>query len=173
MGQKVNPVGIRLGITKEWSSRWYANSQTFPDYVEQDHRIREFLRSKLKEASISRIHIERPWGEQIALPVYDLREDVNPIVDNIAEEGTGLKFVSAIVDAGAIANPAATLRFLLSKMTWQQFRMDLDDGEVQAPEWDLKQIRGNLGAFMAASLPRRGVAGFEISWLTPTPTCNA
>ena len=60
MGQKVHPVGIRLGITKEWSSRWYANSQTFPDYVEQDHRIREFLRKKLKEASISRIHIERP-----------------------------------------------------------------------------------------------------------------
>src|ERR671922_18296 len=60
MGQKVHPVGIRLGITKEWSSRWYANSQTFPDYVEQDHRIREFLREKLKEASVSRIHIERP-----------------------------------------------------------------------------------------------------------------
>ena len=60
MGQKVHPVGIRLGITKEWSSRWYANSQTFPIYVEQDHRVREFLRKKLKEASISRIHIERP-----------------------------------------------------------------------------------------------------------------
>src|SRR5512139_2986635 len=60
MGQKVHPVGIRLGITKEWTSRWYANTQTFPEYVEQDHRIREFLRSKLKEASISRIHIERP-----------------------------------------------------------------------------------------------------------------
>ena len=59
MGQKVHPVGFRLGITKEWTSRWYANSQTFPAYVEQDHRIREFLRTKLKEASVSRIHIER------------------------------------------------------------------------------------------------------------------
>src|SRR5512139_2537540 len=59
MGQKVHPVGIRLGITKDWSSRWYANSQAFPGYVEQDHRVREFLRKKLKEASISRIHIER------------------------------------------------------------------------------------------------------------------
>ena len=47
MGQKVHPVGFRLGITKEWSSRWYANSQTFPIYVEQDHRVREFLRKKL------------------------------------------------------------------------------------------------------------------------------
>jgi small subunit ribosomal protein S3 len=60
MGQKVHPIGIRLGITKEWSSKWFANTQTFPDYVHQDHRIREFLREKLKEASVSRIHIERP-----------------------------------------------------------------------------------------------------------------
>jgi len=55
MGQKVNPIGIRLGITKEWSSKWFANTQTFPDYVEQDHRVREFLRRKLKDASVSRI----------------------------------------------------------------------------------------------------------------------
>lgn len=60
MGQKVNPIGIRLGITREWSSVWYADSHTFPEYVEQDHKLREFLKRKLKDASVSRIHIERP-----------------------------------------------------------------------------------------------------------------
>jgi small subunit ribosomal protein S3 len=60
MGQKVHPIGIRLGITKEWSSKWYANSQTFPEFVEQDYRVREFLHKKLKDASVSQIHIERP-----------------------------------------------------------------------------------------------------------------
>ena len=60
MGQKVHPIGIRLGITKEWSSKWYADSRNFPHYVHQDHRIREFLRKKLKEASVSRIQIDRP-----------------------------------------------------------------------------------------------------------------
>ncbi|MDJ0929370.1 MAG: 30S ribosomal protein S3 [Gammaproteobacteria bacterium] len=60
MGQKVHPIGIRLGITKDWSSRWYADSKTFPDYVATDHRIREFLKKKLKDASVSRIQIERP-----------------------------------------------------------------------------------------------------------------
>ena len=59
MGQKVHPIGIRLGITKEWSSKWYADSQTFPGFVEQDHRVREFLQKRLREASVSRIHIER------------------------------------------------------------------------------------------------------------------
>jgi small subunit ribosomal protein S3 len=60
MGQKVHPIGIRLGVTKEWSSKWYANAQQFPEFVLQDHQIREFLRTKLKEASVSRIQIERP-----------------------------------------------------------------------------------------------------------------
>ena len=60
MGQKVHPIGIRLGITAEWASKWYADSQTFPEYVQQDHLVRSFLKRKLKDASVSRIHIERP-----------------------------------------------------------------------------------------------------------------
>ena len=60
MGQKVNPVGIRLGITRDWTSKWYADSKTFPEYVETDFRIREFLKRKLKDASVGKIQIERP-----------------------------------------------------------------------------------------------------------------
>jgi small subunit ribosomal protein S3 len=59
MGQKVNPVGIRLGITRDWTSKWYANKRNFPAYVLQDWQVREFLKKKLAEASVSRIHIER------------------------------------------------------------------------------------------------------------------
>ena len=59
MGQKVNPVGIRLGITRDWTSRWYANTRNFPSYLFQDWQVREFLKKKLAEASVSRIHIER------------------------------------------------------------------------------------------------------------------
>jgi len=59
MGQKVNPIGIRLGITRDWTSRWYANKKQFPLHVHTDFRVREFLRKKLAEASVSRILIER------------------------------------------------------------------------------------------------------------------
>jgi small subunit ribosomal protein S3 len=59
MGQKVNPVGIRLGITRDWTSKWFANTKSFPGYVHQDWQVREFLKKKLAEASVSRIHIER------------------------------------------------------------------------------------------------------------------
>ena len=60
MGQKVHPIGIRLGIVKEHASRWYADSKEFPEYVRQDHQVREFIKRKLKDASVSRITIERP-----------------------------------------------------------------------------------------------------------------
>jgi len=60
MGQKVHPIGFRLGITKDWSSTWYANSQDFPGFVHKDYEVREFLKKRLKDASVSRIHIERP-----------------------------------------------------------------------------------------------------------------
>jgi small subunit ribosomal protein S3 len=60
MGQKVHPTGIRLGIVKDWTSKWYADSKDFPDYLNTDIRVREFLRKKLSNASVSRIQIERP-----------------------------------------------------------------------------------------------------------------
>jgi len=60
MGQKVHPIGIRLGIVKDWSSKWYADTKTFPEYVRSDHQLRVFIKRKLKEASVSRINIERP-----------------------------------------------------------------------------------------------------------------
>ncbi len=59
MGQKVNPIGIRLGITRDWTSKWYAGRKQFPENVHTDFRVRTFLRSKLSEASVSRIHLER------------------------------------------------------------------------------------------------------------------
>src|SRR5580658_8925534 len=59
MGQKVNPLGIRLGITRDWTSKWYASKKQFPALVHTDYRVREFLKHKLKDASVSRVLIER------------------------------------------------------------------------------------------------------------------
>ncbi|MCC6207373.1 MAG: 30S ribosomal protein S3 [Gammaproteobacteria bacterium] len=60
MGQKVHPTGIRLGIVKDWTSKWYADSKNYADYLLTDLRVREFLKKKLAQASVSRIQIERP-----------------------------------------------------------------------------------------------------------------
>lgn len=58
MGQKVNPVGLRIGINRDWESRWYADKD-FGDLLLEDVKIREYLKNKLKSASVSRIEIER------------------------------------------------------------------------------------------------------------------
>ena len=59
MGQKVNPKGIRLGIVKDWDSKWYANSQDYSKYLLSDIEVRDYLFDKLKNASVSRVQIER------------------------------------------------------------------------------------------------------------------
>jgi small subunit ribosomal protein S3 len=60
MGQKVHPIGIRLGIVKDWSSKWYADSKHYADYLNMDIKVREHIRKALSHASVSRIQIERP-----------------------------------------------------------------------------------------------------------------
>lgn len=60
MGQKVNPTGIRLGYIKDWTSRWYASSRNYSDFLHKDLKVRELLKKKLGHASISRIQINRP-----------------------------------------------------------------------------------------------------------------
>ena len=65
MGQKVHPVGIRLGISADWNAKWYASTADFPDLLNADIKVREYLRKKLANANVSRIQIERPTGSAI------------------------------------------------------------------------------------------------------------
>ncbi len=60
MGQKVHPIGIRLGIIKDWTSKWYASSKDYADFLNKDIEVRAFLNKKLAHASVSRIQIDRP-----------------------------------------------------------------------------------------------------------------
>lgn len=60
MGQKVHPTGIRLGIVKDWSSKWYADSSNYADYLNNDLKVRDFIKKRLAHASVSRIQIARP-----------------------------------------------------------------------------------------------------------------
>jgi len=59
MGQKVNPLGIRLGITRDWVSKWYAGKKQYAEQIHTDFQVREFLKKKLSEASVSKVNIER------------------------------------------------------------------------------------------------------------------
>lgn len=68
MGQKVHPIGFRLGVSKDWVSKWYAEGRDYADFLEKDFEVRQFIRKKLAHASVSKIQIERPRnGAQITI----------------------------------------------------------------------------------------------------------
>lgn len=68
MGQKVHPIGFRLGVSKDWVSKWYAEGRDYADFLEKDFEVREYIRKKLAHASVSKIQIERPRnGAQITI----------------------------------------------------------------------------------------------------------
>ena len=74
MGQKVNPIGLRLGIVKTWESRWYAG-KNYSDYILEDYNIRKFIKNKLYHAGISRIEIERS-SKRVRLRIFTSRPGI-------------------------------------------------------------------------------------------------
>jgi len=101
-----------------------------------------------------RQHLARPWGQRTVQALVDAHEAQYPIIDNLADASAGLRFAlsaTGATDAGEAA--PALLRYLLFRMSWQQFRMDLDRGDVEPPVWNLAAVRAEGPAFLVASLP--------------------
>jgi small subunit ribosomal protein S3 len=130
MGQKVHPIGIRLGITKEWTSKWFANSQDYPTYVEQDHLLREYLSSKLKEASVSRIQIDRP-AKRANITIHTARPGIV-----IGKKGEDIERLRSDV-ARMVGMPLQDVR--------------LNIAEIRKPELDAKLVAEGI----AQQLERR------------------
>ena len=75
MGQKIHPTGFRLSVTRDWSSRWYANSKNFSTMLNEDVQVRDYLKAKLKHASVGRVLIERP-AKNARVTVFSARPGV-------------------------------------------------------------------------------------------------
>ena len=75
MGQKVHPTGFRLGIATDWTSKWYADTAQFADFLDEDLTIRDFLRKKLAQAAVSRIQISRP-AKSVAITIHTARPGI-------------------------------------------------------------------------------------------------
>jgi small subunit ribosomal protein S3 len=75
MGQKIHPTGFRLAVTRNWTSRWYAGNQDFADMLKSDVQVREYLKKKLKNASVGRVLIERP-AKNARITIYSSRPGV-------------------------------------------------------------------------------------------------
>ncbi len=88
MGQKINPVGFRLAVNRNWSSRWYANSKAFAPMLAEDIKVREFLKKKLAHASVGRVLIERP-AKDARITIFSARPGV--VIGKKGEEIESLK----------------------------------------------------------------------------------
>jgi small subunit ribosomal protein S3 len=75
MGQKIHPTGFRLAVTRDWASRWYANTKAFPQMLREDIEVRDYLKKKLAHASVGRVVIERP-AKNARVTVYSARPGV-------------------------------------------------------------------------------------------------
>ena len=119
MGQKVNPNGIRLGINKTWSSRWFSKNE-YTKLLHQDLKIKKYVESKLKNASISKINIERA-AKKLRLSIYSSRPGII-----IGKKGADIE----------------TLKNELSKMS--NLEVFLDIKEVRKPEVESKLVAENI-----------------------------
>ena len=75
MGQKVNPIGLRIGIVENWRSNWFANDREFKEFLKEDILIRDYLRKRFPRGSISRIDIHK-FAEKIKITIYTTRPGV-------------------------------------------------------------------------------------------------
>ena len=151
MGQKVNPIGFRLGINKEWDSKWFA-SKEYSNFVYEDYRIRKFLKKKLQQAGVSKIEIERA-ANKVKLKIHTARPGLV-----IGRKGAEIQNLTK--DLGKIIN--------------REFFIDIQ--EVRKPEVDAQLLAENIALQLVrrvsfrramkksvSSALRFGVQGIKIS----------
>ena len=127
MGQKVNPIGLRIGITRTWDSRWFAKND-FPKLVHEDYRIRRYIKDRLKHAGISRIEIERA-ANKVRIIIHTARPGIV-----IGKKGAEIE----------------ALRKALEELT-EGKEIHIDIVEVRRPELEAQLVAENI----AVQLERR------------------
>lgn len=129
MGQKVSPIGMRVGVIRDWDSRWYADKANYGDLLNEDIKIREYLEANLKDAYISRIEIERTGKKNVKVIIRCARPGtiVGKTEDGKAEKMEATKKALAKISGGksvkidviAVANPDLDARLVARKICEQ------------------------------------------------------
>ena len=122
MGQKIHPIGFRLSVTRNWSSRWFAEGKSFAAMIKDDLKVREFLKKKLAHASVSRIVIERP-AKNAKITIYSARPGVV-----IGKKGEDIE----------------VLRASLQKMMGVPVHVNIE--EIRKPELDAQIIADGISS---------------------------
>jgi len=120
MGHKVNPLLLRIGFIRQWHSRWFAKTKDFPLFIQQDYKIRKFIKSKFKQAAISKIVIER-LAEKIKIRIFSARPGII-----IGRHGSDIE----------------RLRSDLNSLVKNELSIDIH--EINNPAWDAQLVAENI-----------------------------
>src|SRR6478609_10417462 len=121
MGQKVNPIGFRLGVNRDWRSRWYASPQEMPEFLHSDIEIRGYVKKKLQFAAVSKVVIERAWNS-IRVTIFTARPGIV-----IGRKGAEIEKMTEEI----------------SKMA-QGKQIKIDIQEIKTPELDAQLVAENV-----------------------------
>lgn len=164
MGQKVNPVGLRLGIVKTWESRWYSDKK-YAEYIHQDFDLRNFVKDKLKHAGISRIEIERS-AKRIRLRIYTARPGIvigkkGSEIEKLKQELEQKVSQEVLIDIQEVRKPEIDAQLVAENVAMQierrvAFRRAMKRGVTSAMRFGAQGIKiicsGRLGG---AEMARR------------------
>ena len=137
MGQKVNPIGFRLGNIYTWSSRWFAKGDAYSQYLLEDHMIRKFIMQNLKAAGVSKVEIERSFDKKVII-VHVSRPGIA-----IGRGGTGIEQLKeALIKKLKISDPA---------------KLEIRFEEIKTPDLDAYLVATNIADLLARRMPFRRV----------------
>ncbi len=176
MGQKVHPTGFRLGIATDWTSKWYADSGQFADFLDEDLKIRDFLKKKLSQAAVSRIQISRP-AKSIAVTIHTARPGI--IIGKKGEDIERLrvevaKLVSVHINNVKINIEEIRKPELDAQLVAEGIKINvsgrLNGAEIARNEWyregrvPLHTLRADVDYGFAEALTTYGILGVKV-WI--------
>lgn len=165
MGHKVSPLVLRIGFIRQWHSRWFAKAKDFPLFIQQDYKIRKFIKSKFKQAAISKIVIER-LAEKIKIRIFSARPGIiigrhGADIERLRADLNGLVKNELSIDIQEINNPAWDAQLVAENIALQQekriaFRRAVKRAMEQSMQSGVKGIRVSCaGRLNGAEMGRR------------------
>jgi small subunit ribosomal protein S3 len=123
MGQKIHPIGFRLSVNRNWSSKWYANSKTFASTLSEDLKVREFLKKKLAHASLSKILIERP-AKNARITLFSARPGVvigkkGEDIENLRKQLASMMSVPVTLNIEEVRKPELDAQIIAASIATQ------------------------------------------------------
>jgi small subunit ribosomal protein S3 len=157
LGQKVNPIGLRLGIVKTWDSRWYAG-KNYANYILEDHKIRKFIKKKLYHAGISRIEIERS-AKRVRLRIFTARPGIvigkkGSEIEQLKKDLEALISQEVLIDIQEVRKPEVDAQLMAENVALQierrvAFRRAMKRGVSSAMRFGAQGVKiicsGRLG----------------------------